>query len=111
MPDLPKFNTFFPVFFSTIFAKILLTSTPVPSAKLSPIKIIDLYYEFREHCVLESGDILILNNHKVVHGRSAFSPLFNGHDRFVIRSFIMKNINKLNGKTGGHSRMVAKEFS
>lgn len=74
-------------------------------------KIIDLYYEFREHCVLESGDILILNNHKVVHGRSAFSPLFNGHDRFVIRSFIMKNINKLNGKTGGHSRMVAKEFS
>ena len=44
---------------------------------------------------MESGDILILNNHKVVHGRSAFSPLFNGHDRFVIRSFIMKNINKI----------------
>ena len=74
-------------------------------------EIIELYYEYREYCALESGDILILNNNKVLHGRSAFSPLFDGHDRFVIRSFIMKNIKKIEGKTVGHERMIAKEFS
>lgn len=96
--------------FQLIFDQDLMVGLTTEASDLID-EIIDLYYECRDHYVLQSGEILILNNHKVVHGRSSFSPQYDGHDRFIIRSFIMKNINKLNGKTVGHSRMIAKEFS
>lgn len=74
-------------------------------------KITNIYYDYREHVILKKGDLLILNNHKLVHGRSSFEPKFDGNDRFIIRSFILKNLKKIYGKTGNHNRMVAKEYS
>lgn len=74
-------------------------------------KIIDIYYEDREHVILQSGDILIINNHRSVHGRSSFTPNYDGYDRFIIRSFIMSNKNKIKDKTGKNERMVLKQFS
>jgi hypothetical protein len=32
---------------------------------------------------------MIIDNHKVVHGRSPFVPLYNGKDRFLVRCFGM----------------------
>ena len=75
-------------------------------AKLLTEKIIQIYYERRKHIVLKPGNLLIINNHKAVHGRSIFTPNFDGNDRFIIRSFIMKNLDKTMGK-----HMVLKEFS
>tara|TARA_A100001015_G_scaffold62188_1_gene68583 strand:- start:384 stop:1319 length:936 start_codon:yes stop_codon:yes gene_type:complete len=75
-------------------------------AKLLSEKIIRIYYEQRKHIVLKPGNLLIINNHKAVHGRSIFTPNFDGNDRFIIRSFIMKNLDKTMGK-----HMVLKEFS
>lgn len=75
-------------------------------AKLLSEKIIRIYYERRKHIVLKPGNLLIINNHKAVHGRSIFIPNFDGNDRFIIRSFIMKNLDKTMGK-----HMVLKEFS
>ena len=50
-------------------------------------EIINIYYECRiAHC-LQPGEILIIDNRKVVHGRSAFSPKYDGNDRFIIRAF------------------------
>ena len=60
---------------------------------------------------LQSGDILIINNHRSVHGRSSFTPNYDGYDRFIIRSFIMSNKNKIKDKTGKNERMVLKQFS
>ena len=39
---------------------------------------------------------MILDNRKVVHGRSQFKPLYNGKDRFLVRCFGMleENFNK-----------------
>jgi L-asparagine oxygenase len=52
-------------------------------------KIVDIYYKHRiKHC-LQPGEIMIIDNHKVVHGRSPFVPLYNGKDRFLVRCFGM----------------------
>lgn len=75
-------------------------------AKLLTEKIIQIYYERRKHIVLKPGNLLIINNRKAVHGRSSFTPYFDRNDRFIIRSFIMKNLDKTRGK-----HMVLKEFS
>lgn len=59
-------------------------------------KIVDIYYKNRiKHC-LQPGEIMIIDNHKVVHGRSPFIPSYNGKDRFLVRCFGMyeDNFNK-----------------
>lgn len=56
-------------------------------------KITNIYYEHRiQHC-LQPGEIMIINNNKAVHGRSGFTPNYNGKDRFLIRCFGMTNEN------------------
>ena len=55
--------------------------------------IIDIYYQYRQTFILKPGDIFILNNRRAVHGRSSFQPRFDRQDRFLIRSFIMNELN------------------
>lgn len=74
-------------------------------------KIIDIYYKHRQHVILEAGDLLIINNHKCVHGRSSFKPNYDGYDRFIIRSFIMTNKDKIKDKTHSNGYTISKEFS
>jgi len=35
--------------------------------------------------VLKPGDVLLLNNHRAVHGRRPFKPTYSGHDRWLKR--------------------------
>lgn len=74
-------------------------------------KIIDLYYLYRKEVILNPGEILILNNKKLVHGRSSFSPKFDGNDRFIVRSFIMNHINRINNKTIDNKRIISAKYS
>jgi L-asparagine oxygenase len=53
-------------------------------------EIIKIYLDQRKSYVLKQGDILILDNRRVVHGRSPFQPKFDGNDRFILRSFTFK---------------------
>ena len=64
-------------------------------------EIVDIYYKCRNAYILQPGEILLLDNHKVVHGRSVYQPKFDGNDRFIIRSFIMNDLQKIAGKTHG----------
>lgn len=57
-------------------------------------KIVDLYYKHREHHCLEPGDIMLIDNNRAVHGRSAFSPRYDGKDRFLIRCFSTFDLQK-----------------
>jgi L-asparagine oxygenase len=54
-------------------------------------KIVDIYYRYRTAVNLKAGDILFIDNNRVVHGRSSFSPKYDGNDRFLIRCFAMLN--------------------
>lgn len=52
-------------------------------------KVVDIYYKYRTPCNLMSGDIIFIHNQTSVHGRSSFSPKFDGLDRFLVRSFLV----------------------
>jgi L-asparagine oxygenase len=41
---------------------------------------------------LEAGDLLILDNHRAVHGRSPFTARFDGTDRWLQRSFVVDSL-------------------
>jgi hypothetical protein len=51
------------------------------------LRIVDIYYKYRIAYCLEPGDILLLDNRYIVHGRSPFFPKYDGNDRFLIRAF------------------------
>lgn len=50
-------------------------------------KIVNIYYENRLEVNLKSGDIILIDNNRATHGRSSFTPKYNGNDRFLIRCF------------------------
>lgn len=50
-------------------------------------KIIEIYYKHRIQHNLQSGEIILIDNNRAVHGRSPFYPKYDGDDRFLIRCF------------------------
>jgi L-asparagine oxygenase len=42
--------------------------------------------------VLQRGDLLVVDNHKAVHGRSAFPARFDGTDRWLQRAFVVSDL-------------------
>jgi L-asparagine oxygenase len=50
-------------------------------------KIVDIYYKNRNQHNLQSGEIILIDNMRAVHGRSPFYPKYDGDDRFLIRCF------------------------
>lgn len=74
-------------------------------------KIVDLYYEHRkEHC-LEPGDVVLIDNNRAVHGRSGFSPRYDGKDRFLIRCFSMFDFKKSEYARTDGERMISAIYS
>lgn len=74
-------------------------------------EIITLYYRYRKEHVLSSGQIMLLDNRKVVHGRSPFQPKFDGNDRFIIRSFVSLNFEGSSYARKDNSRTILSMFS
>jgi L-asparagine oxygenase len=58
-----------------------------PEAQVVFDRIVDIWYKHKTDVVLETGDILVIDNRKALHGRSKFSPKYDGTDRFLIRAF------------------------
>lgn len=58
--------------------------------------------------VLESGDLLVVDNHIAVHGRSPFTPRFDGTDRWLQRSFVLDDLNRSAPDRVG--RVIATKF-
>lgn len=80
-----------------------------PEANKLIDKIVDIYYRHRTSICLEPGDILVIDNNRVVHGRSAFKPRFDGTDRFLVRCFGTKDLAKSEYARSGH--MILAEYS
>jgi L-asparagine oxygenase len=55
-------------------------------------RVVALYLANRGEHVLGAGDVLLLDNLRTVHGRSPFAPRFDGRDRFVLRSFVVRDL-------------------
>jgi L-asparagine oxygenase len=52
----------------------------------------DVVAEHHTGVVLEPGDLLVVDNHLAVHGRSPFTPRFDGTDRWLQRTFVVADL-------------------
>src|SRR6478735_418300 len=58
--------------------------------------------------VLRSGDLLVIDNAAAVHGRSPFSPRFDGTDRWLQRTFVVPDLRASAGERRG--RVITTRF-
>jgi len=50
-------------------------------------RIVGIYHNHKlSHC-LRPGQVILVDNRRAVHGRSAFYPKYDGYDRFLVRCF------------------------
>ena len=52
----------------------------------------DAVVEAQASVVLDTGDLLVVDNDEAVHGRSPFAPRFDGTDRWLQRTFIVTDL-------------------
>lgn len=91
-----------------IFDQDLMMGT-TPEADDLVKKIVEIYYHHRiAHC-LQRGEIIFVDNRRAVHGRSSFSPKYDGYDRFLVRCFATLNYEK--SAHARHGRTVAAIYS
>jgi L-asparagine oxygenase len=91
-----------------VFDQDLMIGTTPEATRLIQT-IVDIYYAHRTSLCLEPGDILVIDNNRVVHGRSAFTPKFNGYDRFLVRCFGVNDLSKSEHARSGH--MILAKYS
>jgi L-asparagine oxygenase len=74
-------------------------------------KIVTIYYNERLVYNLKPGEIILIDNKRAVHGRSAFFPRYDGYDRFLIRCFGTFDYEKSLYARCNNSRMVRAIYS
>lgn len=63
-----------------------------PAAQALVERIAALVHDRHASVVLRAGDLLVVDNHLAVHGRSPFRPRFDGTDRWLQRSFVVPDL-------------------
>jgi len=74
-------------------------------------KIIDIYYNNRIKHNLQSGEIILIDNNRSIHGRSSFYPKYDGNDRFLVRCFSTFDYEKSSYARPNGERMVSAIYS
>lgn len=72
------------------------------------VRLRDLIEEIKTSVVLEPGDLLVVDNNIAVHGRSPFTARFDGHDRWLQRSFVVTDLAPSAGERVG--RVITTQF-
>jgi L-asparagine oxygenase len=76
-----------------VFDQDLMSGIDEEATKIKE-KIINIYYENRNSHNLKPGEIILIDNLRAVHGRSSFSPRYDGYDRFLVRCFAVFDFEK-----------------
>ncbi|MEV5837145.1 TauD/TfdA family dioxygenase [Nocardia sp. NPDC052112] len=66
----------------------------------------DLWRQARTSVVLHPGDILLMDNSRIVHGRSEFYPQYDGGDRWLARWQIAKSLAHTRFARDGESAVI-----
>ena len=74
-------------------------------------KIINIYYKYRIQHNLQTGEIILIDNMRAVHGRSQFFPNYDGKDRFLIRCFAVYDYDYSSYARKNNCRMVSAIYS
>jgi L-asparagine oxygenase len=59
---------------------------------------------------LGEGDLLILDNRRCVHGRSPFTPRYDGYDRWLQRTAVARDMSSYFGNRKRDERLIDLEF-
>jgi L-asparagine oxygenase len=62
--------------------------------------------QVRKQIYLKAGDLLILNNRRVLHSRSEFYCDFQGNDRWLQRAFVMRDLLRATEDINQNERIV-----
>lgn len=59
---------------------------------------------------LEPGDVLITDNVTALHGRTPFAPRYDGRDRWLLRTFVTKDLSRSLEVRSGDRRVVDPDY-
>jgi len=93
-----------------IFDQDLFTGITEESNKMIK-KIVSIYYKYRIEHNLVPGEIIFIDNRRCVHGRSCFTPRYDGNDRFLIRSFAVFDYENSSHARVNNCRVVSAKYS
>jgi L-asparagine oxygenase len=85
-----------------------LTEGVTAAAQHALTRLAEVVRECEGGVVLEAGDLLIVDNTVAIHGRSPFTPRFDGTDRWLQRAFVMSDLLDADGELNG--RIVSTQF-
>jgi len=71
----------------------------------------DVVIESAIELKLVAGDLLIIDNHEAFHGRTAFTPRYDGRDRWLLRSFVAKDLSHSEPDRPGDGRIVDRDYT
>ena len=60
---------------------------------------------------VEPGDLLIVDNHGALHGRTPFSRRGDGRDRWLLRTFVARDLARSAKDRPGNGRIVQLDYS
>jgi L-asparagine oxygenase len=79
---------------SLIYDQLLMRgTTPQTIAALSALH--DAVKHSTQQVVLAAGDILVIDNHRAVHGRTPFAPRYDGTDRWLKRALVVQSLDDI----------------
>ncbi|MET9176683.1 TauD/TfdA family dioxygenase [Kitasatospora aureofaciens] len=94
------------------------TTATTPRAQAALDRLEEAMRHSLKGLVLRPGDLIILDNRRAVHGRTDFTPRYDGRDRWLRRSFVVTDLRPVNGflaqgrshlpVTPGHDRPAAR---
>lgn len=87
-------------------ADLMIGTDPVADAALRALA--DATASYHASVVLEPGDLLVVDNTVAVHGRSPFTPRFDGTDRWLQRAFVVADLAPSASERRG--RVIVTEF-
>ncbi|OON72939.1 TauD/TfdA family dioxygenase [Streptomyces tsukubensis] len=59
-----------------------------------------------DRVVLNPGDLVFIDNYKVVHGRAPFTPRYDGADRWLKRLNLLRDVRRLYARSNTRTRLV-----
>lgn len=81
---------------------------PAARAALSALR--DVAERTRILVHMRAGDLLVVDNHRALHGRTPFAPRYDGADRWLLRSFITKDLRRSEGVRDADARIVEVDY-
>jgi len=70
-----------------------------------------IFQKTKRSVCLEAGDLLIMKNHKVIHGRSVFTPNFDKSYRWLQRVKVKTNISDTYSDYDKESKVITTTFN